>query len=182
MYLLPIEIYLLLVLVIPVGLCFAKWKNSSTWLGTAFLCAVLSWIYFILWMNFDPPDNGLANAVYLFTGWFWLLPIFLIFVIVFRLFEIRVSIDTRSNVGRRGFQICWRLTVAIVIWNFIGRMSAGRAIQEARRELKERSLEPSGREMPVYAGGHWVIRYPDTDFGEIRLTRNGGMSWIGGPG
>jgi hypothetical protein len=61
-------------------------------------------------------------------------------------------------------------------------MSAERAVTQARIELEERGHKPSGREIPDFEDGHWIIRYPDSDFGEIRLTRNGRMSWIGGPG
>lgn len=61
-------------------------------------------------------------------------------------------------------------------------MSAGRAAVEARAELRARGFEPKGREILDYGDGHWIVRYPDTEFGEIRLTRNGSMSWIGGPG
>ena len=78
--------------------------------------------------------------------------------------------------------ICAVITALIVTWNFFGRMSASRAIVEARQQLHGLKYESRGREISAYETGHWIIRYPDCDFGEIRLTRTGRMSWIGGPG
>lgn len=153
------------------------------WIAAAAVCSTLSWIYFNLWMGkLDPPDNGFANFVYLVTGWFWLLPIFGVFWIVFKLAERRLSDDWRENIGGWGFKLCSALTALIVAWNLFGRMSEHRAIIEARQQLEERGYKPEGREIPDYDDGHWIIRYPDTEFGEIRLHRNGRMSWIGGPG
>ena len=183
MNLTPIGLYLFLLLIIPLGMCFWMWKVSSNWLITAGICAVLSWIYFNFWMmKLDSPDNGFVNAVYFVTGWFWLLPIFGIGWAIFRLLEIRLANQQRQKVGSIGFIVCCVVTGIIVAWNLFGGMSEKRAIIEARYQLKKRGYEPKGRVVSVYEGGHWVIRYPDTDFREIRLTRNGGMSWIGGPG
>lgn len=183
MNLLPIELYLVLAGVIPLGLCFAKWNFAMSWIVAWVICAGISWIYFNLWMMIlDPPDNGFANFVYLVTGWFWLLPIFGILFVGFRLVEMCHKSAEKSKVAAVGFNTCAGMTAVIVLWNFVGWMSAERAVREARLELEERGYRPSGREIPDFEGGHWIIRYPDTDFGEIRLTRNGRMSWIGGPG
>ncbi|MCB1225398.1 MAG: hypothetical protein KDK99_06270 [Verrucomicrobiales bacterium] len=183
MNLLPIEIYLVLAGVIPLGVCFAKWKFAMNWKVAFILCAGLSWIYFNLWMaKLDPPDNGFANFVYLVSGWFWLLPIFAILFVGFRLTETRASSSRGLKVASVGFNICAGITAVIVLWNLVGRMSAERAVTQARIELEERGYKPTGREIPSFEDGHWIIRYPDSDFGEIRLTRNGRMSWIGGPG
>ena len=183
MNLTPIEFYLILAFVIPLGVCFVKWRYSMKWIGAVTLCAALSWVYFNLWMSkLDPPDNGFANLVYLVTGWFWLLPIFVMFWIVFRLVEPRLRDGRQVGIGQWGLKICSVITALIVGWNLFGRMSEERAILEARHQLKERGYKPEGREIPDYDDGHWIIRYPDTEFGEIRLTRNGQMSWIGGPG
>ena len=181
--LLPIEIYMFLLAVIPLGVCFAKWKYSGTWTVATLVCAALSWIYFNLWMAvLDPPDNGFANAVYLVSGWFWMLPIFAVLLLPFRLGENRLPSERKSRIAAFGFSICAGITALIVIWNFFGRMSEGRAIAQARQELHRCGLVPRGQEIPDYEGGHWIVRYPACDFGEIRLTRNGKMSWIGGPG
>jgi len=154
-----------------------------SWIVASVICAGLSWIYFNLWMaKLDPPDNGFANFVYLISGWIWLLPIFCIFFAVFRSVETRSSPSGRSKVATIGFNICAGITAVIVLWNLVGWMSAERAVSEARLELEERGYKPTGREIPDFEDGHWIIRYPDTDFGEIRLTRNGSVSWIGGPG
>ena len=183
MNLTPIELYLILLLIIPLGVCFWKWKSSSGWLPATVICSALSWIYFNLWMaKLDPPDNGFANAVYLVTGWFWFLPIFAIIWIFFRLLECRLAVEKRQRIGACGFIACAAASSIIIAWNLFGRMSEQRAIPEARHQLKERGLKPQGREIAEYDDGHWIIRYPDTDFGEIRLTQNGKMSWIGGPG
>lgn len=183
MNLTPIEFYLFLALVIPIGVCFVKWKYSMKWIGATAVCAALSWVYFNLWMGkLDPPDNGFTNFVYLVTGWFWLLPIFGIFWMVFRLAERRLTDERRKSIGGWGFKTCSALSVIIVAWNLFGRMSEQRAIIEARQLLEQRGYKPSGGEISDFDDGHWVIRYPDTEFGEIRLTRNGQMSWIGGPG
>ncbi|MFO1440234.1 MAG: hypothetical protein U1F81_18070 [Verrucomicrobiaceae bacterium] len=183
MNLTPIELYLILLLIIPLGVCFWKWKSSSGWFPATAICSALSWIYFNLWMaKLDPPDNGFANAVYLVTGWFWFLPIFAIIWIFFRLLECRLAVEKRQRIGACGFIACAAASSIIIAWNLFGRMSEQRAITEARHQLKERGLKPQGREIPEYDDGHWIIRYPDTDFGEIRLTQNGKMSWIGGPG
>lgn len=182
MNLLPIEIYLILLVVLPLAVCFSKWKFSLTWMFAALVCAALSWCYFNLAMVLDPPDNGFANAVYFFTGWLYLLPIFAVLLLPFRLFENRLSSDRKSRIGRFGFSICAGITALVVAWNLFGWMSESRAIIQARQELHKRKFEPRGREIPVREAGHWIIRYPDCDFGEIRLTRNGRMSWISGPG
>ncbi len=183
MKLLPIELYLGLILVIPLGVCFAKWRFEASWTAALLACAGMSWLYFNLWMMvLDPPDNRLANYVFLISGWVWLLPVFGLFVGVFCLFELRLSLPTMTKVGKSGFLVCVGVMILIVLWNLFGRMSSERAIVEARKELIERGYEPSGRELPVYLEGHWIVRYPDTQFGEIRLHRNGRMSWIGGPG
>jgi hypothetical protein len=183
MNLLPIELYLVLVGVIPLGVCFAKWKFGMSWIVASMLCAGASWIYFNLWMGMlDPPDNGFANFVYLVTGWFWLLPIFAVFFVIFRLLERRPSSSARAKLAVLGFNTCASITTVILLWNLVGRMSAERAVKQARIELEQRGYKPGGREIPDFDDGHWIIRYPDSDFGEIRLTRNGRMSWIGGPG
>jgi hypothetical protein len=181
--LLPIEIYLLLVAVIPVGVCFVKWKRSLTWWSATMLCAAMSWIYFNLWMMvLDPPDNGFTNAVYFVTGWVWLLPVFGLVAMIFRAIESRFPGVSESRGAVLGYQLCVGLTAAIVIWNLVGRMSMERAVVEARHQLRQRGYDLRGREAADYEAGAWIVRYPDSDFGEIRLTRNGKMSWIGGPG
>ena len=120
--------------------------------------------------------------MYLVSGWVWMLPLFGLFCMIFRLVEGRVSQPMLGKVGSRGFKACAVVTALIVVWNLFGRMNEQRAITEARRELIKRGYVPAGREIPKYVDGHWIIRYPDTEFGEIRLSRNGKMSWIGGPG
>lgn len=183
MNLTPIEFYLTLAIVIPLGICFAKWKYSHRWIAAAAICAALSWIYFNLWMGLlDPPDNGFANFVYFVSGWFWLLPIFGVLFLIFRLMERCISEPIRLKIGTVGFSVCSIFALLVLVWNFSGRMSMDRAITEARYQLRQRGHEPVGRELPTYEDGHWIVRYPDSSFGEIRLTRNGKMSWIGGPG
>lgn len=132
-------------------------------------------------MKLDPPDNGLTNVVHLVTGWFWLLPIYGVFYAIFRLLEHRLHGNRRKNIGDWGFKTCFTLTALIITWNLFGRMSEQRAIIEARQQLEQRGYKAEGREISVYENGHWIVRYPDTEFGEIRLSRNGKMSWIGGP-
>ncbi len=181
--LLPIEIYLFLVVVIPLGVCFAKWGYDMTWLKATFLCACLSWVYFNLWMGkLYPPDNGFANLVYFVSGWFWLLPIFALCAIGFWFADRRWPTIKDSGFAQCGALVCAGITAVIVLWNLGGWMSEDRAVTEARQQLSQRGYEPKGREIPEYQRGHWTVRYPDTDFGEIRLDRNGRMSWIGGPG
>lgn len=98
MYLLPIEIYLSLLLLIPLGVCFAKWRFSISWKLATAVCAALSWMYFNLWMmRLDPPENGFAGLVYLVTGWFWLLPIFVVFATIFRFRENRLSAPRKGS-------------------------------------------------------------------------------------
>lgn len=182
MNLLPIEIYFLLVAIIPLGVCFAQWKYSARWKMAVVWCAAISWIYFNLSVIFNPPDNGFVNAVYLVSGWFWLLPLLGIIGGVFRFVESRLSPARQVQIGSQGYRICAGISIAVLFWNIFGRMSEERAILEARQQLRQRGYEPAGREIPAYHDGHWTIRYPDNLFGEIRLTRNGSMSWIGGPG
>ena len=183
MNLLPIEVYLFLLAVVPLGTCFAKWKYSVTWTVAAAVCAALSWVYFNFWMVvLDPPENGFTGAVYFFSGWLWMLPVFAILLLPFRLVEKRLPSGRKSQIGACGFSICAGIAALVVIWNLFGRMSESRAIAQARQELHRLMYEPRGSEVPTYETGHWIIRYPDCDFGEIRLTRNGRMSWIGGPG
>lgn len=129
----------------------------------------------------DPPENGFSNFVYLVTGWFWLLPIFGVLRMVFGLVESRLSNESRQVAGRRGFKVCSIITAIIVVWNLFGRMSEPRALTEARHLLEQKGYKAEGREIPDYVGGQWIIRYPDTEFGEIRLTRNGRMERIGQP-
>ena len=183
MNLLPIELYMFLLAVVPLGACFAKWKYSVTWTVATLVCAALSWVYFNLWMMvLDPPDNGFAGAVYFFSGWLWMLPIFAFFALPFRLVENRLTTGRKSQIGAFGFSVCAGVTALVLIWNLFGNMSESRAIIQARLELHKNDLEPRGKQIPVYEDGHWIVRYPECDFGEIRLTRNGKMSWIGGPG
>lgn len=183
MNLTPIEFYLTLAIIIPLGTCFAKWKYSHRWIAATAICAGLSWIYFNLWMSkLDPPDNGFANFVYLVSGWLWLLPVFGVFCLIFRLLETWTTEPIRIKIGTAGFSVCSTLALLILLWNLFGRMSEERAITEARHQLRQHGHEPTGRELPSYEDGHWIIRYPDSSFGEIRLTRNGKTSWIRGPG
>jgi hypothetical protein len=181
--LLPIEIYLSLMAVIPVGVCFAKWQHALTWWSATMVCAAISWMYFNLWMMvIDPPDNGFASAVYFLTGWVWLLPAFGLVAMIFKSIESRFPGVSESKVAVIGYQVCIGLTAAILIWNLVGRMSMERAVVEARHQLRQRGHEPLGKEVASHEAGAWIVRYPDSDFGEIRLTRNGRMAWIGGPG
>jgi hypothetical protein len=181
--LLPIETYLFLVAVIPLGVCFAKWKRALTWGSAMLICAAMSWVYFNLWMMvLDPPDNGFAGAVYFVTGWLWLLPVFGLVAVIFRVVESCFPGASESKGAVLGYHACVGVTAAIMIWNLVGRMSMERALVEGRHQLRERGYDPRGREIPVYERGAWVVRYPESDFWEIRLTRNGKMSWIGGPG
>ena len=183
MNLLPIDLYLVLVLVVPLGVCFGKWRYGIKWPVAAIVCGALSWIYFNLWMlEFDPPGNGFAQVFYLISGWFWLLPAFIGFLFVFRCAERRLSRELQQKIGSLGFMLCFLVTVGVVGWNLFGAMGEQRAVAEARQQLEKRGLEPIGRALPEYEDGHWIVRYPDTSFKEIRLTRNGRMSWIGGPG
>ncbi len=183
MNLLPIEIYMFLLAVIPLGICFAKWKYLLPWTVATLICAALSWVYLNLWMMvLDPPDNGFTSFVYLVSGWLWMLPIFAVFLLPFRLMENRLTTEKKSQIGACGFSICAGITALILLWNLFGRMSENRAIIQARLELHRRGLEPRGKQIPIYEDGHWVVRFPECEFREISLTRNGRMSWIGGPG
>ncbi len=183
MHFTPIEIYLILLLIAPLGICFWKWQTSYRWLIATAVCAAVSWFYFNLWMwKLDPPDNGFANAIYLVTGWIWLLPFFGIFSALFAILGRFLSEKKKILAGKIGFTSCVAISALVIAWNLWGRMSEQRAITEARNKLEEFGYQPNGREEAVYKDGHWIILYPDTDFGEIRLKRNGGLSWIGGPG
>lgn len=183
MNLLPIEIYLILLVIVPLGVCFAKWKNSGTWIGSMVICAALSWVYFNLWMMvLYPPDNGFTSAVYFITGWLWMLPIFAVVLLPFRIVENRLTSERKTEIGFFGYRVCAWIAGLVLIWNLFGWMSESRAVIQARQELRLRDLEPRGKQIPVYEDGHWIVRYPECAFGEIRLTRNGKMSWIGGPG
>ncbi len=176
----PVELYHLLFGVIPLGFCFGQWKYQWRGWTTALLCACASWLYFQLWMvRFDPPDHGLTVLVYFVTGWFWMLPLLGLLMLAFRWLDPRLSASKRAKMARLGFRCCVVSVVLIVAWNFCGRMSATRAVREARRELKEHGYQPHGREEPFYRRGYWVVRYPETEFGEIGLSRNGKTAWIG---
>ncbi len=179
MYLLPIELYQFLIIIIPLGLCFLKWKYAIRFVIAVFICSILSWLYFNLWAALDPPRNGLTNLVYLLSGWFWMLPVFCIVSILFYCSERYLSEQKRQRIGLWGFRICSAVTVIILGWSFFGRMSERRASVEARRQLERRDLKPQGREILDYVKGYWIVRYPDTEFGEIRLGRNGEMLSIG---
>lgn len=177
----PIELYQILLIVLPLGVCFGKWRYSLRWTGAAAVCAALSWIYFNLWFGkLDPADNGFTNAFYGLTGWFWLLPPFVLFGMVFRRVERHVSSERRRTLAGWGLHTCGAVTALIVAWNLFGRISEQRALKEARHLLEQRGYQREGREMPAYEDGRWIIRYPDSDFREIGLTRNGRLSWIGG--
>lgn len=182
MNLLPIELYLYLFGIIPVGLCFAKWRFGLRWRVTAGWCAALSWVYCNLAMLLYPPENGFARFVYLVTGWFWLLPLFLLLAALFHFIGRKMVGDLKVKAGRWGFQACALAAAGILAWSVFGHMSQERAVIEARSELRKRGLEPRGKEIPAWEDGHWIIRYPECEFKEIRLNRNGQFSWIGGPG
>jgi hypothetical protein len=183
MNLTPIELYLTLVVIIPLGVCFMKWRYSVRWTVATAICAATSWVYFNLWMAvFDPPDNGFANLVCFISGWFWLLPIFGFFALLAWFVERRITASIQLRLGITGFSVCSVLALLIVCWNIFGNMSEARAITEARRELRRHGYEPNGREVAECNDDYWIVRYPDADYREIRLTRNGKMSWIGGPG
>lgn len=181
-HLLPVEWYLFLILIIPLGVCFLKWARSLDWPVAALICAASSWVYLNLMMKFAPPNNGFAIAVYFVSGWLWLLPFFGVYFLIFNFLLGWISAERQKILGRGGFRLCATLTLAILAWNLFGRMSEERAVIEARQQLEERGYQPHGQENPVYEDGHWFVRYPETDFKEIKLTRNGQMAWITGPG
>jgi hypothetical protein len=186
MYLLPIEIFIMLYFLIPLGVIAYQWKQDTSWWKLTIAASVLSWLFFNASMRIDPPDNGFANAVYYVSGWFWMLPLLgllYIFSLGFNLVFKNFSNSTlRKDIGKYGFRVFSVLSTFCVLWGVFGQMNSERAIAEARKQLKKYNYTISGREYAVFEDGHWIVKYPDTDFKEIGLQRNGSISWIGGPG
>ena len=186
MNLLPSEIFAVLYLLIPMGLVAYRWQYDIAWWKLWLICASLSWVFFNTYMAIDPPNNGFANFVYLVTGWFWMLPMFglMLFsdLLLMRIFRNISQSPWRSRLGRIGFSTFLVASALCFLWGLFGQMSRDRAIIEARNELLNRGYEIVGPEDAVFLDRHWVIRYPESKFQEIRLNRNGSMSWIGGPG
>ncbi len=182
----PTEVFLSLYLTIPLGLLALRWSRGIHRSILFGVCAILSWMFFNGFMAISPPDNGYANYVYLVSGWFWMLPFFSLLMgldvlITFIWRPFHGSLRQRA-IGRFAFIGLLVISVFCALWGVYGQMSESSAVKAARYELEKRGYIISGREQPAFVQGHWIIRYPDTDFREIRLHRDGSMSWIGGPG
>lgn len=185
MYLLPAEIFLSLYLLIPMALVAFRWQHSIGWGTLTMACAVSSWIFFNALMIISPPDHGLARLVYFVTGWFWMLPIlFLLLCMEFIIRWIWVKLDLpslRERFGEVFLKGISSVSTLILLWGLVGQMSRERALVEARRELSGLGYQTVGPADAVFSKGHWIIRYPETDFKEICLHRDGRMAWIGSP-
>ncbi len=177
-----------LYLLIPMSLVFYRWMSGVARWKLIIICSILSWVFFNTLMWLDPPDNGFANYVYLVSGWVWMIPLFLIllgidFGITYlwhRKSRFHHYLQARIGVYLFGFSA---LSIAFCIFiGLFGQMSKAQAIAEARRALTDRGYDPAGTEEASFEQGQWTVRYPETQFKEIRLYRNGRMNWIGGPG
>ncbi|MBK1815239.1 hypothetical protein JIN84_06420 [Luteolibacter yonseiensis] len=186
MYLLPSEILLSLYLLIPVAIVAFHWRNAVGWVWSSVACAALSWLFSNTAMFLYPPDNGLANFVTFVMGWFWMLPPLWLLLsvdsIIQRIWMRSSRLPLRRHLGGVVFRHVSIISLVIMSWGMLGWMSRDRAVVEAGRELSERGYQIVGPEEAVFSKGRWIVRYPESDFGEICLTRNGRMAWIGGPG
>jgi hypothetical protein len=186
MYLLPSEIFLSLYLLIPIALVAFQWRSSVGWVWLTMVGAAASWLFCNAALFLDPPDNGFAGLVYFATGWFWMLPpLWLLLAMDFIIHKICVKsglLPLRQHFGGVVFRGISSVSLMVVLWGLVGWTSRERAIVEARRELSDQGCQIVGPEDAVFSNGRWIVRYPESGFKEICLTRNGRMFWIGGPG
>lgn len=186
MDLLPSEIFACLYFLVPLGLITYHWQYRVSGRCLTAICAGLSWIFCFLLMTFDPPDNGFTGLFYLVSGWFWMLPLFGLLWWVSekggREWEGSEESSSKRRLGRIAFVGISVFSIFCFSWGWLGQMSRERALVEARRAVTANGFRIVGPEEPVFEDGAWTVRYPQTEFKEIRLERNGAMAWIGSPG
>lgn len=192
MNLLPIDLYLWLFPLVPFSLCWAGWGCGLRFRSAVLMCAPLSWGFFMLWFGvLDPPRNPVTGLSYAVTGWFWMLPLLGAGWLLFRGVGHLLGEDRRRVAGRFGWIACTGVAAVLLGWGLFGRMSGARAVHEARQQLISRGHSVGGpaetgwqRGRWTYFGwrpGHWVVGFPEVEAGEVALTRNGRLVWIGGP-
>lgn len=186
MYLLPSEIFLTLYVLIPMSLVVYRWQHPVGRVTLTMACAAASWLFFNACMVINPPDSGFGGLVYFVTGWFWMLPLFGILLgidfIIHLIWMKFVPTLPRERLGRVFFRGVAAVSILVAFWGLVGQMSKERAIVEAGRELSDQGYQIVGPADAEFAEGHWIVRYPESEFIEICLNRNGSMHWIGGPG
>jgi len=176
----PIEIFMTQFLLLPIGVCFTRWAFSFSWVSAFLLCAAVSWVFINLSLWLDPADNGFANVVNLFLGWVYLLPVMGLSSLLFLIAGKKMNPEKRATVGRLGIKVIITIFAISLVWNLVGWMPESRAIKEAANRLSEHSYSPTGDPQARLEAGKWIVYYPESEFKEIGLTRNGKVSWIGG--
>ena len=182
MHFLPLEIYLTLIPIIPLSLCFARWKFSLTWKQTFLMAATCSWLYFNYWLiEFAPFHDGPTQAAYLLGSWFGLLPILTIFAPIFHFMGSVLSPTSIKKYSTLGFLGTLVFSLLALLWSHFGWINEAEAIECARTQLIQHGHTPKGPEIAQFCDGNWVVHYPETKFQSIGLSNNGRVRWISFP-
>lgn len=170
---------LLLLPAIPACLVAAKLAYPSLpwaliWMATP----VLSWIVANATLWAYPPDNGLAGAVMLFTGWFHMLPILGVFALAGRPL-LQWSGSGRARVAAAGL---FMLTAGLPVSACFRWIPEAQAREIARRELIHRGHPEFEIRAAERTWNGWIlhVRLPDQADHPVYLSRSGFLLGTGG--
>ena len=182
----PSEVFAWTMLLVPIFLVFIRWSyRDITWLHLLFLGTVSSWVLVNVHLRLDPPENGFANAVNLILGWIYFLPVLLLFWLLEFLLTLVWKGFHASQFKKRVSWVGLRISILLLTIGFgyglFGWIGESYAIERSRTELIRRGHTPKGKITTSWSWGRWTIFYPETEFGQIVLDRQGKMSAIGDP-
>ena len=180
----PSDVFAWTMLIVPLLLVFIRWTHRDvTWLHLLILGVVSSWVLVNLHLRLDPPDNGFANGVNLIFGWIYFLP----FLLLFWLMEFLLSAVWKGfHASQFKGRVAWvglRISILILavgcVYGMFGWIGESHAIECSRTELVRCGYVPDGEISTSWSWGRWTINYPETEFGQIVLDRQGKMRSIG---
>jgi hypothetical protein len=172
----PDEGILLLALVVPFGLVFARFAFPGfKWRHVWILTLAASWLImnFSLWLG--PPDNGLAYTVGIFLGWIWLLPVtaglWMFQALVIHFVPRLPAIRSFQRLSRAGVYGTSAIASILLLYGLFGWIGSEQAIQIATSQLTRTGRAPQSTPRATWSGSRWTVSFDDGSF--VEVSRNG---------
>lgn len=181
----PIEYFvispIILLVLTPIYRIKVEWVK---WWHLFAGAAAASWVMSNAALLVDAPDNGVAYAASMIVGWIiypiLLLPVWILDLAARRVIPtLRQKPELSAGVNAIVNGAHWVVALGLV-YGLFGWIPEGGALVAARKELIERGYTIIGEPRPRWVWGEWRIEYPESDFSQITLDRNGRMTSIGG--
>lgn len=179
----PIDALYLLLIVVPVGLVFARFcLPGVSWPHIWLLTPAASWLIVNLALWLDPPDNGAAYVVSTFLGWIWSLPVLLVLwvsqALLICLAPRLPAMRSTQRAAKAGLYATSTLALVFLIYGLFGWIGSDRAIAVAMRFVSRMGPPSQSAPHATWSWFQWHVRFEDGSF--VDVSRNGRL--LGGGG